>query len=567
MKLCPQCNRLYPDESLRFCLDDGELLVSSGDERESPTAIQLPASSKGDAARPRTSMEAATALLPASGWRPTNWSGPKAWLLVAASTVFVAFCVVYLFRDRIFNRNAPITSIAVLPFKNRGGDADTQYLSEGLAESLIYRLSQIPDLRVSPTSSVFRYEDRDVDPIAVGNELGVNAVLSGRIVQHGDRITISADLVDIKNNRLLWGEHYERPMSQLLDTQREIAREIVENLKIKVSPQEQGLAKHYTENNEAYKYYLKGRFYWDQRTANSLRQGIGYFDQAIEMDPTFALAYAGLADCYVVPANQMAPNEAMPKAKAAAIRAIELDDSLAEAHTSLGRVMAAYEWNWAGAEREFKRAIELNPRYPVAHQWYGGLLQVMGEPEMAIAERKTALELDPLSLIINFELGQAYYYAHDFDGAIEQYQKTLQLDPKFPPAYQFLPAAYEQKGNYDEAIKGFRSSPVLYVGGEFSLTMAGLGHAYAVTGQTANARAQLEELKRLELQRYIPPTSAAMIYAGLGEKDNAFVRLDKAVQEHAFQLQWLMIEPRWDNLHSDPRFAELLKRIGLPFQR
>jgi serine/threonine-protein kinase len=271
-----------------------------------------------------------------------------------------------------------IDSIAVLPFENKSTEPDADYLSDGLAESLLYRLSQLPNLKVSPSSSVLRYKGKEIDAVKVGRDLGVNAVLSGRIVQRGDNLTISIELVDVRYNKLLWGEQYDRKMSDLLATQREIAREIVEKLKLKVSGEERALAKHYTESNEAYQLYMKGRFYWNKRTAETLRKAIEYFNQAIENDPSFALAYAGLADCYVVPVNLLPPRDAMPKAKAAARRALELDETLAEAHTSLARVLAVYDWDWPAAEKEYKRAIELNPRYAIAHQWYGACLEVMG---------------------------------------------------------------------------------------------------------------------------------------------------------------------------------------------
>jgi eukaryotic-like serine/threonine-protein kinase len=462
------------------------------------------------------------------------------------------------------NTAAAIDSIAVLPFQNRSTETDTEYLSDGLAESLVYRLSQLPNLRVSPTSSVFRYKGKEMDPVKVGQELGVRAVLSGRIVQRGDNLTISAELVDVRDNALLWGEQYDRKMSELLATQREIAREIVEKLKLKVSGNEQGLAKHYTESNEAYQLYLKGRFYWDKRTGEALKKGTEYFDQAIEKDPSFALAYAGLADCYVVPASLLPPREAMPKGKAAAMRALELDETLAEAHTSLGRVLAAYEWNWTSAEKEFKRAIELNPRYATAHQWYGGLLEATGRRNEAIAERKRAQELDPLSLVINFELGIAFFYSRDYDKAIEQFQKTLELDPNFPPPHIFLPAAYEQKGMYSEAMAEFKKAIPLKGGSEMSLTKGGLGRLYAILGKKNEARTQLDELKQLAAQEYVPATSVALVYTGLGEKDEAFAWLEKGYEERAFQMQWLGVEPRWDSLRSDPRFADLVRRIGLP---
>ena len=464
------------------------------------------------------------------------------------------------------NTDVAIESIAVLPFQNKSAEADAEYLSDGLAESLIYRLSQLPNLRVSPTSSVFRYKGKEIDPIKVGQELGVSAVLSGRMVQRGDNLAISAELVDVRHNKLLWGEQYERKVSDLLATQREIAREIVEKLKLKVSGEDTGLAKHYTENNEAYQLYLRGRFHWNKRTGEAIKKSIGYFNQAIEKDPSFALAYAGLADSYVVPANRLPPKEAMPKAKAAAMRALELDESLAEAHTSLARVLAVYDWDWAGAEKEFKRAIELNPRYAVAHQWYGGYFEATGRHAEAIAQRKLAQELDPLSPILNFELGLAFYFARNYDQSIEQFQKTLELDPNFPGVLTFLPAAYEQKGMYDEAT-GLKNSILLRADSErttsTSIAMAGLGHVYAVSGKTAEAQAVLSQLKHRSAQEYVSAYSIAMVYAGLGEKDQALAWLEKAHEERAFQLQDLAVEPRWDDLRSEARFADLVRRVGL----
>ena len=461
------------------------------------------------------------------------------------------------------NPGVAIESIAVLPFQNRSTELDSEYLSDGLAESLIYRLSQLPSLKVSPTSTVFRYKGQEIDPIKVGQELGVSAVLSGRIVQRGDRLTISADLVDVRNNRLLWGEQYDRKLSDLLATQREIAREIVDKLKLKVSGEEKVLAKHYTESNEAYQLYLKGRFYWNKRTVETNKKSIEYFNQAIEKDPSFALAYAGLADCYVIRINPLQPREKMLKAKAAAIRALELDDSLSEAHTSLARVLAVYDWDSKGAEKEFKRAIELNPRNAIAHQWYGGYFEASGRHNESIAERKRACDLDPLSLNANSELGLAFYFARDYDQAIEQFQKTLELQPNFSLVDAFLPAAFEQKGKYDQAIAGFQNGIALKGSTELSFLMSGLGHVYGVSGKKAEARALLDELKQMSLQEYVPAESIALVYAGLGEKDQAFAWLEKAYGERSFGVAWLKVEPRWDSLRSDPRFADLLRRVGL----
>ena len=557
MKQCPKCKRVYSDESFDYCLDDGELLLFGPALSEPATKLLTfdPPETKAQTEH----LYSADRHLPAVVRRPNHL---KLWLL---STLILVLIVGGLAAYRYWPiASSQVDSIAVLPFENNGGDADTDYLSDGLTDSLMYRLSQLPNLAVSPRSTVFKYKGKDADPIKIGSDLGVSAVLSGRIVERGDDLTVSVELVDIRRNKLLWGEQYNRKMSDLLATQREIAQEITEKLRLTVAGNDPGLSKHYTENNEAYQLYLRGRFYWEKRSGSGLAKAIEYLDQSIKKDPTFALAYAGLADCYVVPANQIAPNEAMPKAKAAAQRALELDESLAEAHTALARVFVAYEWNWSEAEKEFKRAIELNPRYPTAHQWYGGYLDAMGRHDESISERKLALQLDPLSLILNFELAQAFYYARDYDGAITQYKKTLEMEPNFPPAYQFLPVAYEQKGDVDQAIAMFLSSPKTNpVGGESSFSRAGLAHAYALKGQKQAAINILKELESDSSQTYIPATSIALVYAGLGDNDHTFEWLEKAYQEHAFQLQWLNIEPRWDGLRSDPRFGEILRRIRL----
>ncbi len=486
--------------------------------------------------------------------------------LVLATLIATAFIVSYLGYSRYLagSGKTGITSIAVLPFANKTGDPNAEYLSDGISESLINSLSQLQGVKVIARSSAFTYKGKEVDLKEVANALGVEAILTGRVTQRGDNLLISVELMNASDKTQIWGEQYDRKMSDLLAIQREIAREIVEKLELKVSGEEKGLTKHYTESNEAYQLYLKGRFYWNKRTPEALKKSIEYFNQAIEKDPSFALAYAGMADSYVVPAIRLPPREAMPRAKAAAMRALELDETLAEAHTSLARVLAVYDWDWTSAEKEYKRAIELNPRYATAHQWYGGWLQVMGRYNEAIAERKKAQELDPFSLIINFELGLAFYAARDYDKAIEQFQKTLELDQNFRPPQVSLAAAYVQKRMYDEAIAGFRKASSVREGGEFSLPLAGLGHVYAISGNKSEARRLLDELKQLSAQEHVPATSMALIYAGLGEKDQAFAWLEKGYQERLFQMQSLTAEPRWDSLRSDPRFQDLMRRIGLP---
>jgi TolB-like protein/DNA-binding winged helix-turn-helix (wHTH) protein/Flp pilus assembly protein TadD len=487
-------------------------------------------------------------------------------LLLLAAVLATAIIVSYFAHLRYLagSGKAGISSIAVLPFANESDDPNAEYLSDGISESLINSLSQLPGLKVIARSSSFQYKGKEVDIQDVAQALGVEAVLTGRVLQRGDSLVVSVELVDARDKTQIWGEQYDRGMSDLLAIQREIAREITEKLKPRVSGEEKGLAKHYTESNEAYQLYLKGRFYWNKRTEEALKRSIEYFNQAIEKDPSFALAYAGLADCYVVPANRQAPREAMPKAKAAAMRALELDETLAEAHASLARVLAVYDWDWTSAEKEYKRAIELSPRYATAHQWYGGCLEAMGRNNEAMAERKKALELDPLSLIINFELGLAFYYTRDYDRAIEQFQKTLELDQNFRPVHAFLPAAYEQKGMYGEAIARFKNAIPLKESSEVTFLRAGLGHVYGVSGKKSEARRLLDELKHLSAQEYVPAPNIALIYAGLGEKDQAFAWLNKGYEDRSFQMQWIKIEPRWDSLRSDPRFQDLMRRVGLP---
>jgi serine/threonine protein kinase/Tfp pilus assembly protein PilF len=465
------------------------------------------------------------------------------------------------------NTEVAIESIAVLPFQNKSTEPDTEYLSDGLAESLIYRLSQLPNLKVSPTSSVFAYKNKQTDPVEVGNKLGVSAVLSGRIVQRGDNLTISAELVDVRHNKLLWGEQYERKMSEVLQTQREIAREIVEKLKLKVSGEEKGLAKHYTESNQAYQLYLKGRFYWNKRSSESLHKAISYFQQAIEQDPNFALAYAGMADTYALlggpeAGGDMYPNETLPKAKAAALKALELDETLAEGHVPLGHVKCYYDRDLAGAEREYKRAIELNPNYSVAHHWYAIYLTVVGRFDEALAEIKRAIELDPLSLSINAWYGRILTLTGHLDESVEQLRRTLELDPNFILAHYRLGQVYAEKRMYDEAMSEFNQIMRLQNGK--SLALLGFAQTYALSGNRDEAHKNLNQVMELSKQQFVSYAHIASIFAILGENDKAFELLEEANRAHDLNVVRLKYDPRFEKLRSDPRFADLVRRIGIP---
>ena len=543
-----------------YCLEDGARLLGESSSPDEPaTAIQIP-----QEADPPTRILTSPADTP-----PRDAANRTRDRLLRAAGALALMAVVaigaYIYNGRESSKQ--ISSIAVLPFQNRGDDADTQYLSEGLAESLIYRLSQLPDLKVSPTSTVFRYEGREVDPVAVGKELGVNAVLSGRIVQHGEKLTISVNLVDIRNDRLLWGEQYDRTMSELLSTQREIAREIVEKLRLKVSPDEKGLTKSYTESNQAYQMYLKGRFYWNKRTDESMHRSIDYYKQAIEADPAFALAYSGLADTYnLISAPEAgggseSPNDVLPKAKAAATRALEIDPDLAEAHVSLAHSLYYYDRDFPGAEREFKKAIELDPRYAVGHHWYAVFLTVSGRFDEALAEIRRAQELDPLSLSINAWVGWILSLAGQNEQALEQLLKTKEMDPTFRITLHRLALVYADQGMFDKAIAEAKELSRVSDGRLGTLTLA---YIYAQAGMRREALEQVNSRIEMSKNSFVSPASIGMVYALLGDKDTAFKWLERANDEHDLLVLRVKHDPRFRSLRGDPRLDDLMRRMRLP---
>ena len=469
-------------------------------------------------------------------------------------------------RARNSTAEGTINSIAVMPFQNRSANADSEYLSDGLAESLIYRLSQLPSLKVSPTSSVFRYKGKETDVQKIGNELGVSAVLTGRIVQRGENLTISVELVDVRNNKLLWGEQYERKMSELLTTQREIAGEITNKLQLKLSGEgEQKLAKKYTDSNEAYQLYLKGLFHFANRTKEDVQKSIGYFQQATKLDPNFALAYVGISQSYsLMPSySYLSPKEAFPQAKAAAQKALEIDPSLADAHAALATIFAAYDWNWVEAEREFKRAIELNPNVADIHYRYGLIYLIpAGRTDEAIREIKRALELEPLSIAMNANLAGAYMYARQNDRALEQARKTYDLEPNHITARVWLANVYESLGMYNEAIALSEEYLKNHLSDQYFLLYS--GYAYAKTGRREKAEDAIKKLRDLEKTEPVDPYTFAVLYVGLGDKDKAIVELEKSFNERGYYVPLLSVDPLMDPLRDDARFAALLKRVGLP---
>ncbi|MDX6695918.1 MAG: hypothetical protein QOF02_3521 [Blastocatellia bacterium] len=456
-----------------------------------------------------------------------------------------------------------IHSLAVLPLANASADPNAEYLSDGITESIINNLSQLPGLRVMARSAVFRYKGREVDAQEVGREMGVRAVLTGRVLHLGNRLIIRIELIDVADGWQIWGEQYDREPLDIIAVQAEMSREISEKLKLRLTGQQKRLlTKRYTENSSAYHAYLKGRYYWNQRTEEGFKKGIEYFKQAIREDPDYALAHAGLADCYNLLNSYgvLQPSESAPIIKAVAKQALRIDNMLAEAHASLGHVMMMHDWDWPGARKEFKRAIELNPNYATAHHWYALYLRAMGRFDESLEEVRQAQRLDPRSLIINTVVGTHFYYARQYDKAIEQCRETLKLDPNFQIAYGVIGEAYTQKGMYQEAIAALRKA-VSFSSGPEGLAM--LAYAYALAGRRGEAQKALNKLKSLSQRRYIEPASIAIIYTGLLEKEQAFEWLEKAYEHRNELLVMLKVDPRLDALRPEPRFTQLLERVGL----
>jgi eukaryotic-like serine/threonine-protein kinase len=457
-----------------------------------------------------------------------------------------------------------INTLAVLPLANASADPNMEYLSDGITESIINTLSQLPKLRVMARSVVFRYKGQDVDPLRTGRELGVCAVLTGRVLHLGDQLIVRAELVDVGDGSQLWGEHYNRKFADIFEVQEEIAQEITQKLQLRLSgDQKKKLTKRYTDNIEAYQLYLQGRYYWSRRTSEGIKGGIHYFQQAIAIDPNYALAFAGLADCYIMAGfyDHLPPADAFPKAKIAALKALEIDDALAEAHISLAAIRTFYEWDWLDAERDFKRGIRLNHNSVKGHHWYACSLTSQGRFEEGFGEMKLAQELEPFSLIINRDVGRHYYFLRQYDQAIEHCRKTLEMDPSFFLAHFYLIPAYEQKGMFEEAIKELRKAIALS-GSSASMT-ALLGHVYAVSGRRDKALEVLQELEEKSEREYVPSFYFVLVYLGLDEKDQAFKWLERACRERSTHLVWLKVDPIFDDLRSDLRFTELIRSSGL----
>ena len=547
-----------------------ERIINKALEKDRKLRYQSAADLRTDLARlkrdtdsSRSVVSSSAVVAPTQAW----WRSKVVAGIAAVALIAVLATAGWLYKSRE-SGGETIDSVAVLPFVNASGDPNAEYLSDGITESLINSLSQLPHLRVMSRDSAFMYKGKDTDARTVGQQLGVRAVFKGRVMQRGDDLEISAELVDARDDSHIWGDQYSRKATDIFVLQGEIAKEMTTGLRMRLTGEdERRMDKNYTVNAEAYQDYLKGRYWWNKRNAESLNKGIEFFQQAIAKDPNYALAYSGLADSYSLLATYgiVAPKETIPKAKDAVQKALKIDETLAEAHASLGYIEAIYDWDWSGAEKEFQRAIALEPVYATARLWHGDTLAQMGRPVEAIGEFKRAVELDPLSLIANRDLGWGFYLARQYDEAIDQERKTLEIEPNFTLTHSVLGYAYLQKSRYEEGVGEFEKD--LSVSPSNPNVLSGLGYAYAVAGRKADAQRTLDQLNTISNQKYVPEEYKARIYVGLGQKDKAFEWLEKAFEDRSigtFPISYaLTVDPIFDPLRSDPRFADLLRRMNL----
>ena len=504
-----------------------------------------------------------------AGTPTPRWSLRTIVFSALAFVSVIALIAVGVFYFGGSSTRTPINSVAVLPFSNASGDPNTEYLSDGITEGVIDRLSGLPNLKVISRTSAFRYKHRDIDPQRVAKELGVDTLVTGRVVQRGNDLSVSAELVDAREDKQLWGEQYSRKVADIVSVQQEIATAISGNLRLRLTSEDKTrLAKSSAANPEAYQLYLKGRYFGNQATAAGLKKSIEYFKQAIDKDPGYALAYAGLADSYSALGGDwlyLPPTDSIPKAKAAAKKALELDDALAEAHAALAYA-TFFDWDWSGAEREFKRAIELNPNSALSHERYAEFLRTRLRFNESIAEAQRAQELDPLSPDIVAGLGFVYLFTRRYDESIAQFQKALELYPDVAPIRAGLSWAYAGKRMYPQAVSEYDKIPAhdKAVAPENQFVASGRGWVYAVSGRKTDALRIAQEFRDLSSRSYVDFYLSAGIYAGLDDKDEAFRLLEKGYDQHSATMPYLGIDVFWDGMRSDPRYVDLLRRMGLP---
>ena len=566
MKQCPECRRVYDDETLKFCLDDGESLVYGPATPEPTTAIF---------SEDNVSNKEQTRMFPTSGSsviQNTNneirtSSNRNRVIAVVLGVLLVTALGVAGYWKYGTRSGKQIDSIAVMPFVNEGGNADIEYLSDGMTDSLISSLSDVPNISVKARNSVFRYKGADVSTKKVGEELSVNALVIGRVLLRGSDIALHIELVEASTENVVWSSDYNRPMANLVTLQGQIARDVANRLREKLSgDDEKRVTRNYPGNSEAYELYLKGRYFAGGKvTEDGIVRAIELYKEAIDKDPAYALAYVGMARAYMMLGNVWGfrpPKETFPLAKAAITKALEIDSMLGEAHAAAATYNLAYDHNWVEAEREVLRAIELNPNDATAHAEYGTYLQALGRFDEAFTQRELASKIEMLSPTIVANVGYPLYYAGRYDEAIKYYQKAVELDPAFAWGYLWIGQAYLEKGAPEEGLKFIRRS--LEVSDGNVRMLATLGYAYAKTGNRAEAEKIVEELRERSRERYISPYFIATIYSGLNEKDLAFLWLERAFEERHPYLILMGVEPVFRNIRDDPRFQSLTKRIGLP---
>ena len=553
--------RLNPDLSAEL-----ERIINKALEKDRDIRYQHASDVKADLKRLKRDTESGKTVV--SGTAVPRWS--RRTILISAIALASVVAVIAVAAFYLGNSSrAPINSVAVLPFANASGDPNAEYLSDGITEGIIDKLSGLPDLKVISRTSAFHYKQREIEPQKVAKELGVQALVTGRVIQRGDDVTVSVELVDAREDKQLWGEQYSRKMADASSVQQEIATAISGNLRVRLTSEEKNrLAKSSATNPEAYQLYLKGRYHANQSTAAGLKKSIEYFEQAIDKDPAYALAYAGLADSYSALGGDwlyLPPTDSFPKAKAAAMKALELDDTLGEAHAALAYA-TIFNWDWVGAEREFKRAIELNPNSAVSHERYRDFLEIRLRFDEAMTEAQRAQELDPLSPEIVGGVGSVYVFTRRYDEAIAQYQKALDLNPDLPSFRAELSWAYAMKHMYPQALAEYDKIAVQdkTVAAENQFVAGVLGWVYAVSGRRADALRITEGFKDLSSHSYVDFYQFAWVYAGLGDKDEAFRLLERGYKEHTAGMVYLASDVAWYGLRSDPRYADLLRRMGLP---
>ncbi len=528
------------------------------------TAPAAPPLRKSQGAESATTSSTKTRL-PDTAVRP-KW-GRRA-LFVFAATVAVFLLGYFGARRWLSARRAagPIRSIAILPFDNYSGDAEQQYFTDGMTEALTAEMGKIHGLRVPSRTSVMLYK-REKKPLQqIARELNVDALVEGSVARSGDRVGVTVQLLDGARDQHLWGETYERDSSDVIALEHELARTIAEKLKLNLTAGDQlRLSSPGKVNPEAYAAYLHGRFYWYKRTIEDFHKSIEYYEQAIAQDPNYAPAYAGLADAYALlgssPNDALPPNEAMPKAKAAAQKALQLDDGLAEAHASLAYLSMVYDWDWSTAEKEFHRAIDLNPNYATAHEWYAELLAARGHESEALEEMNRARDADPLLVLMHTAVAETLYYSRHYEEVIAQCRQTLELDPNYALAHFHLGRAYLAKGMYPEAIAEYRKAEASL--GETPAMVMAIGYAEAKAGNPASARKALDRLKEQSRSRYVPALYSAALYTSLGDSKDGIALLEKAYNEHSDYLIFLNVDPMADSLRAIPSFQALLRQIGL----